>query len=97
MLDVNTSLCVWTCVFGGAVWILWAANLLNKPTRLRQGPVWFQRFQARLLTWSSPRIAREDELKLTDRQIRSYAKRSILGGILAMILGLLSIVVKIAL
>ena len=96
MLDADIFLCFLTCVAGGAAWILWATRLWYKPVRLYEGPLWSQRLQARLLTWSSPRITREDELKLTDRQIRSYAKRSIFGGILAMILGLLSIAMKIA-
>ena len=75
----------------GLVRILWALWLWCDPDKIRQGPKWLRRLQARLLTWHSPRITPENELKLTDRQVRSYAKRSMLVGTIVITVGVLSL------
>ena len=72
----------------GLVSFAWALWLWHEPTRLYQGPRWIRRIQARVLTWSAPRVPPKAELSLTERQIRSYAKRMMLVSLLGTVFGL---------
>lgn len=75
----------------GTLTSLWGFLLSHNPNQLRKGPRWLQAIQTYSLLYGLGSVKSRE--KLTDQQIRNYARRQILISSIVIVCGIVIILV----